>query len=101
MARLKCFFWEYVGFAKEASPLTEQVLTGQRDDADIDPTLSSRSTFAPMGNTTARTSTTPSSSSSFRPPGAALSAIIGRPRGQSDDTDIDDALFGIIVRPKG
>ena len=62
MARLECLWWEYVGFAMEASTLTEQVLTGQRDDADIDPTLSSRSAFAPMGNTTARTSTPPSSS---------------------------------------
>ncbi len=40
MERLKCLWWEYVGFAKEASALTEQALSGQRDDADIDPTLS-------------------------------------------------------------
>ena len=49
MAELKCLWWEYAGFAMEASTLTEQVLTGQRDDADIDPTLSSRSAFRPQG----------------------------------------------------
>ena len=81
MARLKCLWWEYVGFAMEASTLTEQVLTGQRDDADIDPTLSSRSAFAPMGNTTARTSTTPSSSSSFAPQGQLGDGHQQRPLG--------------------